>query len=123
MRGASTAAFARLTDSKTRELSGDLDVFGDGVVIVKSTPGHTPGHQSLFVKLSGTGAIVLSGDLYHHQAERTLKKMPEREAAEGVTARSRAALDAFISASGAQLWIQHDPATWARLKKSPAFYE
>ena len=120
---ASTAAFARLKDSKTRELSGDLDVFGDGVVIVKSTPGHTPGHQSLFVKLSGTGAIVLSGDLYHHQAERTLKKMPEREAAEGVTARSRAALDAFISASGAQLWIQHDPATWARLKKSPAFYE
>jgi glyoxylase-like metal-dependent hydrolase (beta-lactamase superfamily II) len=120
---ASTAAFARLKDSKTQELSGDFDVFGDGVVMVKSTPGHTPGHKSLFVKLPGTGPIVLSGDLYHHQAERTLKKMPEREAAEGVTARSRAALDAFISASGALLWIQHDPATWARLKKVPAFYD
>jgi glyoxylase-like metal-dependent hydrolase (beta-lactamase superfamily II) len=120
---ASTAPFARLKNSKTQELSGDYDVFGDGIVIVKSTPGHTPGHQSLFVKLPMTGPIVLSGDLYHHQAERTLKKMPQREAAEGVTARSRAALEAFISKSGAQLWIQHDPATWAKLNKSPAFYD
>jgi N-acyl homoserine lactone hydrolase len=120
---ASTAAFARLKDSKTQEVAGDHDVFGDGTVIVKSTPGHTPGHQSLFVKLPKTGAIVLSGDLYHYQAERTLKKMPAREAAAGVTAKSRAALEAFISTSGAQLWIQHDPTTWATLKKAPAFYD
>jgi N-acyl homoserine lactone hydrolase len=120
---ASTAAFERLKNSKTQELSGDHDLFGDGVVVIKSTPGHTPGHQSLFVKLPRTGAIVLSGDLYHHQAERTLKKMPAREAAEGVTASSRAALERFISASAAQLWIQHDPATWLRLKKAPAFYD
>ncbi len=120
---ASTAAFARLKDSKTQEVAGDHDVFGDGTVIIKSTPGHTPGHQSLFVKLPRTGAIVLSGDLYHYQAERTLKKMPAREAAAGVTAKSRAALEAFITTSGAQLWIQHDPATWATLKKAPAFYD
>jgi glyoxylase-like metal-dependent hydrolase (beta-lactamase superfamily II) len=119
----STAAFARLKTSKTQELAGDHDVFGDGTVIIKSTPGHTPGHQSLFVRLPKTGPIVLSGDLYHHEAERTLKNMPAREAAEGVTARSRAALEAFVSTIGAQLWIQHDPATWARLKKAPAFHD
>jgi N-acyl homoserine lactone hydrolase len=120
---ASTATFARLKNSKTQELSGDYDVYGDSIVIVKSTPGHTPGRQSLFVKLLRTGAIVLSGDLYHHQADRTLQKMPEREAAEGVTAKSCAALEAFINRSGAQLWIQHDPATWTKLKKAPAFYD
>ena len=36
-------------------LEGDRDVFGDGTVVMKSTPGHTPGHQSLFVKLAKTG--------------------------------------------------------------------
>jgi hypothetical protein len=77
----------------------------------------------LFVKLPRTGAIVLSGDLYHHQAERTLNKMPAGEAAAGVTARSRAALEAFISSRGAQLWIQHDPKTWETLKKAPAYYD
>jgi glyoxylase-like metal-dependent hydrolase (beta-lactamase superfamily II) len=43
------------------KLEGDYDVFGDGSVTLISTPGHTPGHQSLLVKLPKTGALVLSG--------------------------------------------------------------
>src|SRR5690242_11559285 len=46
-------------------LEGDRDVFGDGTVVILSTPGHTPGHQSLFVRLPRTGPIVLSGDAVH----------------------------------------------------------
>ena len=42
------------------------DVFGDGTVILKAAPGHTPGHQVLYVKLPETGPVVLSGDLYHY---------------------------------------------------------
>ena len=49
-------------------LAGDKDVFGDGSVTILSTPGHTPGHQSLLVKLPQTGALVLSGDAVHFQA-------------------------------------------------------
>jgi glyoxylase-like metal-dependent hydrolase (beta-lactamase superfamily II) len=120
---ASTAAFGALKQSRTIVANGDHDVFGDGSVVVKSTPGHTPGHQSLFVKLAGTGPVVLSGDLYHYEAERRLKKMPPREAAAGVTAASRQALEAFLQKSGAQLWIQHDAMVWATLKKAPAYYE
>jgi len=120
---ASTSAFSRLKDSKTVVISGDRDVFGDGSVIIKSTPGHTPGHQSLFVKLPMTGPIVLSGDLYHYQAERTLKKMPPREAAAGITAQSRESLEAFIAKMGAQLWIQHDQIKWGTLKKAPDYYQ
>src|SRR6185436_9599335 len=63
------ARFAALQNSKTTLLDGDHDVFGDGSVVIISTPGHTPGHQSLLVNLPKTGAILLSGDLYHYPAE------------------------------------------------------
>ena len=56
-------------------LDGDYDVFGDGTVVIIATPGHTPGHQSLFVNLAKSGPIVLSGDLYHYPAERELRKI------------------------------------------------
>ena len=47
------------------KLEGDHDVFGDGSVMIISTPGHTPGHQALLVRLPKTGAVVLSGDAVH----------------------------------------------------------
>jgi N-acyl homoserine lactone hydrolase len=47
------------------KLEGDHDVFGDGTVTIIATPGHTPGHQSLLVKLPETGGLVLSGDAVH----------------------------------------------------------
>jgi glyoxylase-like metal-dependent hydrolase (beta-lactamase superfamily II) len=97
-------------------------VFGDGTVILKSTPGHTPGHQSLFVKLAKTGPIVLSGDLYHYPAERTLNKIPVRDN-QAQTAASRAAIEDLLRKSGAKLWIQHDIIANARLKKSPMYYD
>jgi N-acyl homoserine lactone hydrolase len=43
----------------------DKDVFGDGTVIMLSTPGHTPGHHSLLVKLAQMGPVILSGDAVH----------------------------------------------------------
>ena len=49
----------------TARLARDRDVFGDGSVTILSAPGHTPGHQSLLVLLTRTGALVLSGDAVH----------------------------------------------------------
>src|SRR6202043_4291340 len=46
-------------------IDGDTDVFGDGSVTLVSTPGHTPGHQSLLVHLKNSGFIILSGDVVH----------------------------------------------------------
>ena len=43
-------------------LDGDYDLFGDGSVIVLSTPGHTFGHQSVKVKLPETGTVILTQD-------------------------------------------------------------
>jgi len=67
--------FEGLANAKTILLNNeDHDVFGDGTVVVKSTPGHTPGHQALFLKLAKTEDVLLSGDLYHYPEEITFKK-------------------------------------------------
>src|SRR5256886_141232 len=117
--------FSAPKGTKTMLLDGDYDVFGDGTVVIVATPGHTPGHQSLFVKLPKTGPVVLSGDLYHYPAERTLKDFTPFAAlgnAEVETA-SKAKVEALLKGKKATLWIQHDILAYARLKKSPAYYE
>jgi len=101
----------------------EYDVFGDGTVILKSTPGHSPDHQVLFLKLPKTGPVVLSGDIYHYPEERKLNRVPTTEFNAAQTVASRAALDAFLKKNRAQLWIQHDYTANAKLKKAPAFYE
>jgi N-acyl homoserine lactone hydrolase len=120
---ANTTNYQALKSSKTKLLTGDYDVFEDGTVVLKLAPGHTPGHQVLFVKLSRTGPVVLSGDLYHWTAERTLDRMPDREREQGQTKMSRVAVDDFIIKSGATLWVQHDIVEYSRLNKSPAYYD
>jgi glyoxylase-like metal-dependent hydrolase (beta-lactamase superfamily II) len=115
-------SYRTLEHSKKQLLQGDHDVFGDGTVVLKYTPGHTPGHQSLYVKLAKTGGVVLSGDLYHYPEERTLDRMPEREKTTG-TAASRAALEAFMTKVGAQLWIGHDINTYSKQRKAPEYYD
>ncbi len=69
--------FTALKNSKTVIIQDDeYDVFGDKTVIIKAAPGHSPGHQVLFVKLAKTGPVVLSGDLYHYPEERKLNTPP-----------------------------------------------
>ncbi len=76
------------------------DVFGDGTVIIKQAPGHTEGHSVLFVKLAKTGPVVLSGDLYHYPAERTLGRLPTFEVSEEQTKAARAEVDTIPEAHG-----------------------
>lgn len=120
--GAGFANYSALRNSRTVELSGDYDVFGDGSVVLKSTPGHTPGHQSLFLRLARVGSILLTGDLYHYPAERTLKKIPANDDKERTQA-SRDAIDQLLLKTGGQLWIQHDIVANASLRKSPLYYD
>jgi N-acyl homoserine lactone hydrolase len=121
---AQPSTYSALRNSKTVIIStGDYDVFGDGSVVIKFAPGHTPGHQVLYVKLAKTGGVVLSGDLYHFSEERALGRVPTIEFNQDQTRASRVAIEAFLKQSGAQLWIQHDFTGNANLKKSPAFYD
>lgn len=118
------STFDGLRGSKTVIIkTADHDVFGDGTVVTKLAPGHTPGHLVLYLKLAKTGPVVLSGDLYHYPEERTLGRLPIIEVNQEHTRRARVDLDAFLKKSGAQLWIQHDFLADAKLKKAPAHYE
>jgi N-acyl homoserine lactone hydrolase len=118
------ANFSALKNSKTVFLTKDeYDVFGDGTVVIRAAPGHSPGHQVLYLKLAKTGPVVLSGDLYHYAEERNLNRLPTSEFNVDQTVASRAAVEAYLKKSGSQLWIQHDFNGSAKLKKSPLFYE
>jgi N-acyl homoserine lactone hydrolase len=119
-----TEHFNALKNSKTIVLKNeDHDLFGDGTVVLKTTPGHTPGHQALFVKLAKTGPLLLAGDLYHYPEERTFKRFPTFEFNVEQSAASRQRMDDFMKQTGATMWIEHDLPTHAKLKKAPAFYD
>jgi len=116
--------YSSLKKNRRQFLTKDeYDVFGDGTVIIKSAPGHTPGHLVLFLKLKKTGNIVLSGDLYHFAEERTLNRYPTFEFDQEQTRLARIEIDKFLKKMNAQLWIQHDLQENIRLKKSPSYYE
>ncbi|HEY3826048.1 MAG TPA: N-acyl homoserine lactonase family protein [Bryobacteraceae bacterium] len=116
--------FSALRNSKTVFITkADYDVFGDKTVIIKAAPGHSPGHQVLFLKLAKTGPVMVSGDLYHYPEERAQKKIPITEFNADQTAASRVNIEAFLKKTGAQLWIQHDLIANSKLKKAPEYYE
>jgi N-acyl homoserine lactone hydrolase len=118
------AHFSALKTAKTKLLHDeDFDIFGDDTVIVKSTPGHTPGHQSVFVRLAKTGPVLLAGDLYHYPEERATGNIPTFEFNAEQSRASRTKMQAFLKQTGAMLWIAHDIATHKNLPKPPQFIE
>ena len=105
------------------KLDGDKDVFGDGSVIVISTPGHTPGHQSLLVKLPKTGALVLSGDAVHFKSNWDNRGVPVGNTGQDETKASMQKLAEILAKEKAALWINHDKEQRDTLKLSPEFYD
>jgi len=105
------------------QLAGDKDVFGDGSVTILSTPGHTPGHQSLLVKLPKTGAVILSGDVVHFKDNWDNRRVPGMNVNKDQSAASMQKIADTLAREKAQLWINHDKAQRDSQKMSPEFYD
>jgi len=118
-----TSLFDRLKHASVTFIDGDHDVFGDGSVQLIFTPGHTPGHQLLSVKLENTGQILISGDLYHTRANRELRRVPTFNNNAQQTHESMDRVEQLLEETGATLWIEHDKVLADSLKRAPQYYD
>ncbi len=90
-------------------VTGDeYDVFGDGSVTIFGTPGHTPGHQSVHVRLAERGPVIFSGDIAHFWDNFCCRRVPHMNVSESSTKESMDKVDAIVQAEHAELWINYD---------------
>jgi len=115
--------YDKLSSNSVLKLNGDYDVFGDGSVTILSTPGHTPGHQSLLVRLPKRGAVVLSGDLTHFEDNWVNRRVPIFNFSQEQSLKSMERIAAVLKVNKAQLWINHDKEQSAGIPKAPAYIE
>ena len=101
------------------EVQGDLDVFGDGSVVMLNLPGHTPGHHALLVRLA-SGPVMLSGDTYHFTEQVAHRGVPPFNTNRAESLASMDRFDRLARNLHARVIIQHEPADVAKL---PAFPE
>ncbi|CAM1359499.1 N-acyl homoserine lactonase precursor [Tenacibaculum soleae] len=100
-----------------QKLNGDYDVFGDGTVVIKYMPGHTIGHQVLYIEASGVEKpILLTGDLYHFEENRANKGVPSFNYNVEQTLASMQKFEAFAKEKNAEVIIQHSPIAFKKLQ-------
>jgi len=107
--------------TKTKKLKGDFDVFGDGSVVIKSMPGHTPGHQVLYLDLVENGPTLLTGDLYHLYENREHKRVPIFNYDVEQTLKSMDAFEAFAKEKNAKVYLQHQKEDFNKMPKAPEY--
>jgi glyoxylase-like metal-dependent hydrolase (beta-lactamase superfamily II) len=111
------------TPKKLQLVDDDTDVFGDGSVTLISTPGHTPGSQSLLVHLKNAGFIILSGDVVHLEQNFERNVVPALNTDKAASIASMDKVRKMIATYQAKLFINHDKAQTDTLKLLPAFYD
>jgi N-acyl homoserine lactone hydrolase len=120
--GVNAAPFAAWLkgEGKVEPLANDKDVFGDGSVIVLNTPGHTPGHHSLLVKLAQTGSVVISGDAVHFRENYDTGGVPWFNFDRAQSLASIDRLKKIAANAKATVIIQHDARDIDKLPAFPA---
>lgn len=117
------STFNAYKTTKTEWIMGDRDVFGDGTVRILRTPGHTPGHQSLMIKLKNAGTVILSGDLYHTRDNRKFKRVPAFNVSRADTLASMDRIETIAKNTHARFIIQHSLEDFQSLPKFPSYLD
>ena len=110
---------------KMVQLAGDMDIFGDGSVVVKRWVGHTPGSQMLLVRLPKSGPIILTSDNVYLR-ENVEKNIPPNVTLAydpGGILRAYEWIRYMQATEKADFFTAHDPDAFKALKKPPEFYE
>jgi glyoxylase-like metal-dependent hydrolase (beta-lactamase superfamily II) len=98
----------------------DKDVFGDGSVIMLATPGHTPGHHSLLVRLKHTGNLLISGDLAHFHENYEADGVPGFNTSRAESLASLERVKKMAAQLKATVILQHDARDVGKLPAFPA---
>ena len=117
--GFNPALYDKLRSNPVVKLNGDRDVFGDATVVILSTPGHTPGHQSLLLRLPKTGTVVLSGDLAHFKENFDQRRVPGFNYSKEQSLASMERIAQLLLSERALLWINHDSEQNATIAHAP----
>jgi len=110
---------------KMIQLDGDLDLFGDGSVVVKRWVGHTPGSQMMTVKLKNSGLIILTGDNVYFR-ENVEKSIPPNIVLaykpDGIYS-AYEWIRMLMATQKADFFTAHDPDAFKAMKKPPGYYD
>lgn len=110
---------------KMIQLNGDLDVFGDGTIIVKRWVGHTAGSQMMTVKLKNSGLTILTGDNVYFRENVEKSIAPNLVLAYDPAGIYRAYewIRMMMATQKADYFTAHDPDAFKAMKKAPAYYD
>ncbi len=110
--------FKRMNDLNVQETEGIFDVFGDHSVMTFPTPGHTPGHQSLYVKLSTGVEFIYTADAMY-TFENLERMIPQGLASDLGRAMLNLRWFQLESMRGVKIVPSHDAAYWAKHDWAP----
>ena len=114
--------YNQLENAQTRliEGDGDMDVFGDGTVVIVQAPGHTPGHTILRVNLANAGTVLLTGDMWHLAESRERRTVPRFNVDRAQTLASMDKVEALARETNARVVRQHVAEDFESLPRFPA---
>ncbi len=112
--------YESLRSADVQRVDGDLDLYGDRSIRLISTPGHTPGHMSLLLRLRETGPIILAADVAHYAFNLEQHIVPDMNSSKEESLRSMEKIQRIADEEGAKIWLNHDIDQSATFPHAPA---